>query len=205
VFRLALPALVALALATGEVGAAEDIEKRPFSRHTVAPGLGLGAGFPEDLTILTVAIGGRYFFANGLAVVLEVSNTFLAWSSAVDARFDDVTSQVPTNVVRLTPGLQYVLWRSRWFSPYVHGGVGPAFTNHGGETLGGWSGTPGALIGVGGRVFVDVGVRFSGTFPRSACDEAFVHTDTSEPPRSVTVEGYCGFLWGPRLGVLFAF
>jgi hypothetical protein len=205
--RLALSALLTIALAspTRTAWAKDDAKGRPFARGTFVPALNAGAGFSQDLTVISVGLGASYFLVHGLAAGLQVSNTFLIWSSGIKARFDRIEEEIPTNVVRLTPTLQYVFWRSRWFSPYVLGGVGPVFFNHGGGTLGEWTAAPGALIGLGGRVYLDLGVGFSGTFPRSDCDAAFSYNDTSDPPRTVSAEGFCGFRWGPRLGFLFSF
>jgi hypothetical protein len=205
--RLALSALVTIALAASPrtAGAKDDDKGRPFARGTFVPALSVGAGFSQDLTVIGVGLGASYFLVHGLAAGLQASNTFLIWSSGIKARYDGIEDEIPTNVVRLTPTLQYVFWRSRWFSPYVLGGLGPVFFNHGGGTLGEWTAAPGALIGLGGPVYLDLGVAFSGIFPRADCDAAFSYTDTSDPPRTVSVEGFCGFRWGPRLGFLFSF
>ena len=57
---------------------------------------------------------------------------------------------------------------------------------------------PGALIHLGRRIYLDLAIRFSSTFPGRNCHRAFTVASGEVP-------GYCGFQFGPRLGLTMAF
>lgn len=205
VFR-SVQRLVALALALGlapaSAWARDDERGRPWARGTALPTFGFGVGLGRDVTSLRFALGGRYFVANGLAVGLTLSDSVSILSSRLKSDYPGIERHVPTNVFEITPSLQYVFFRSRWFSPYVYGGVGPSFFNNRNGTFGHWTAGPGAYIGLGGPVFLDVGVGFRGLFPVGRCNDAFEY---STGGGSVKFSGGCAFGWGPNIGIVVAF
>ena len=188
-----------LGVSTAE--ARETPGERPWQRGIVMPSIGFGVGFQPSLTQLSLSIGGSYFVAKGLAIGLGVSDTVFIFSQDFRATYPGIEKQVATNMLRVMPSLRYVFWRNRRFSPYVQGGVGPVFLNHGGGTIGEWNAGPGAYIGLGGPVFLDLGVGFSARFPREACDRAFFY---ESPDVAGQVIDACSFRWGPRLGLVVA-
>lgn len=194
--------VVALGLAwSDDADAADDERGRPWARGTWMLGGGPGLGFGADVTQLSLEIGGRYFVVNGLAVGLTLSDSILFYSSTLKSDFPGIQKRVPNNVFRIVPQLQYVFFRNRWFSPYVLGGVGPAFMNHGSGTHGYWRASPGAYIGLGNSgLFLDIGMQFDGMFPVSRCENAIVDGMSGYRP-----PGLCSFGWGPRIGLVGAF
>ncbi|MGB1275758.1 MAG: hypothetical protein ACPG77_08410, partial [Nannocystaceae bacterium] len=71
---------------------------------------------------------------------------------------------------------------------------------HGGGVLGEWQAGPGFYIGLGGPVFLNLGVVFSGRIPGEACREAY----TYRGPDSAAQFDSCGWGWGIRGGLVFA-
>jgi hypothetical protein len=198
------PIAVALAILTAiasPVSAAPSRE-RPWGRGTMQPTFGFGLGLGRDATQLGFGLGFRYFVVGGLGVGLSLSDSITIFSSSLKNDFPGVNKQIPTNTFRITPSLQYVFYRSRWFSPYAHAGVGPAIFNNGGGVVGQWVAGPGAYIGIGGPVYLNVGVDFSSMFPRGKCDRAYRYEAAGS---TVQFEGYCGFSWGPNIGLVVAF
>jgi len=166
------------------------------------PSVGLGGGFSANLTQLSIGLGASYFVANGLALGLSVTDTVFIFSQDFRAAYPGIEDQVATNMLRIMPSLRYVFWRNRRFSPYVHGGAGPVFLNHGGGMVGEWNAGPGAYIGLGGPVFLDLGVGFSARFPKETCDAGFYYNG---PDAAGQVIDACSFRWGPRIGLVLAF
>jgi len=196
-------ALTAAMLTSGTASAADDEQGRPFARGTWGVSPILGVGFSSDLIPLTLGVGGSYFVANGLSFGLSVSDTILIYTSSFRSRFPDVENQIPTNSVYVTPRLRYVFYRNHRFSPYVFGGAGPVVFNHGGGVRGYWEAGPAALIGLGGPIYLNLGISFSGIFPSDKCLESFEYV---EPNTTDTVQFDlgCGFGWGPIIGITFA-
>ncbi|MEZ4382239.1 MAG: hypothetical protein R3A79_12885 [Nannocystaceae bacterium] len=196
-------AVAALGLtSTADARAPHDGGDRPWKRGILMPSVGLGAGFSSTLTQVQIGLGASYFVANGLAFGLNVSDTIFIFSQDFRATYPGIEDQVATNMLRVMPTARWVFWRNRWFSPYVFGGAGPVFLNHGGGTVGEWNAGPGAYIGLGGPVFLDLGVGFSARFPREKCDEAFYYNG---PDAAGQVIDACSFRWGPRIGLVLAF
>lgn len=175
---------------------------RPWGRGTVLPSFGFGVGIGRDFTSLGFGLGASYFVANGFAVGLSLSDSVLILKDSLKSEFPGVGKQIPTNVFSLTPTLQYVFFRSRWFSPYVHAGVGPAFFNNQRGTVGAWLAGPGAFIGIGGPVFLDIGVDFFGKFPTGKCNRAYTYESEGS---AVQFQGFCSFGWSPNIGIVVAF
>ena len=197
---LALAALLLLPADAAARGRGPD--DRPWGRGVLLPSIGAGASFSSYLSTVSIGLGASYFVANGLAFGLSVTDTVFIYSRGLRAEYPGIADQVTTNMVRVMPSLQYVFWRGRRFAPYVFGGAGPVFLNHGGGTVGEWSAGPGAFIGLGGPVFLDLGVGFSARFPKDKCDAAFYY---SGPDAEGQVLDACSFRWGPRIGLVLAF
>lgn len=199
---LALHLLLAtslLAPATAEAGRRDD---RPWGRGVLLPSIGAGASFSSYLSTVSLGLGASYFVANGLAFGLSVSDTVFIYSRGLRTEYPGIADQVATNMVRVMPTLQYVFWRGHRFAPYVFGGVGPVFFNHGGGTVGEWTAGPGAFIGLGGPVYLDLGIGFSARFPIEKCNDAFYYDG---PNAAGQVIDACSFRWGPRIGFVLAF
>lgn len=177
---------------------------KPFGKGTPRFSLGVGAGFSESLTVLSIGASGGYFIVNGLELGGQIDDTFLIWSPETKAEFPRINKEIPSNVFRVTPTLRWVFLRTRWFSPYVRAGVGPTILNNGGGVLGHWLAQPGAFIGVGRHVYIDLGVSFSMNFPTTDCRKAFTYAPDPDGA-SAEVTGFCGFQWAPRLGLTVAF
>ncbi len=202
--RLASACALAIVLATPSVAlAARDGDpKRPWGRGTLMPTFGFGLGLGRDATQIGLGVGVRYFVVGGLGVGLSLSDSITIFSESLKSEFPGLTKRIPTNTFRITPSLQYVFYRSRWFSPYVHAGVGPSIFNNGRGVVGHWVAGPGAYIGIGGPVYLNVGVEFSSMFPSGKCNRAYRYSgDTPD----VQFDGFCGFNWGPNLGIVVAF
>lgn len=201
---LSLAALgVVTTLATSStVSARDDDRGRPWARGTTTIGLALGGARSRDLMYLGASISTAYYVFNGVAVGLEIDETYLAWRPSVRSRVPEL-DEVPNNIFSATPTMRFVPFRSHRFSPFVMAGVGPMMLNHGGGTIGHWVIMPGATFGLGSNAYLGVGVRFSDDFPAGKCEDAFRY----ESPDGVVVEieGVCGFRWAPQLGVGFAF
>lgn len=185
--------------------AADDDQGRPWARGTLVPSFGFGFGYSRDLISLGFGLGASYYIANGFSVGLQLDDQVLIYSKSLKADLPNIENQIPTNVFRLTPVAQWVFVRRPRFSPYVFGGVGPAFFNNDNGVFGHWTAGPGAYIGVGGPLYIDLGVGFSGMFPTDACNDAFVYEPETGFSPGVQVLEYCSFRWGPRLGIVLSF
>ena len=197
-------AAVATSLASPDAAAKDDERGRPWARGTWGVSPILGFGISRDLIPLTFGVGGSYFVANGLALGLSVQDTVLIYTSSFKSRFPDVENQIPTNSVYITPTARYIFYRNHRFSPYVFGGIGPVFFNHGGGTRGFWMAGPAVLIGVGGPIYLNLGITFSGIFPSNKCLESFEYQPPDTPGTVVQFDLGCGFGWGPSIGVTIA-
>jgi len=200
----ALASTVALAW-PGEAAAAPR-DDRPWGRGVLRPTFGLSPWglFNQDVASLSFGLGFNYFIVNGLSLGLGVSDTIFIYRSAYKARYPGIDTQLPTNMLEVTPTLQYVFFRSRRFSPYVYGGVGPVFFNHGAGTHGQWVGGPGVYINVTGPLYVSLGVGFSGLFPGGRCNEALTYQPEDPLGQGVLLD-LCSFRWGPQVGMVVAF
>jgi hypothetical protein len=202
---ISLVALAAVALAPSDANARPDQKGRPFGKGTFQPSLGLGASFGDpDINVVNLGLGARYFPVNGLGPGLSVDDTILIYTKSLKADFPGIEDQTPTNIVRLMPSLQWIFVRTRWFSPYVLGGVGPVFYNNGRGTVGQWLAGAGAYIGIGGPVFISLGVNFTGPFPRSDCLDAFTYN--VPPPNQQSIQlSSCSYNISPTIGLALAF
>lgn len=204
----ALAAVIASMVALAWPGEAEAAPRddRPWGRGTVMPRIGLSPWglFNQDIASLSFGLGGEYFVVNGLSLGLDVSDTIFIYRSAFKAQYPGIERQLPTNSLELVPALRYVFFRSRWFSPYVRGGVGPVFFNHGAGTHGQWVGEPGVFINLSGPLYLDLGVGFSGLFPGGRCNEALTYRPEDSAMGGVALD-LCSFRWGPQIGFVVSF
>lgn len=187
--------------------AADDDRGRPWAKGTVVPSFGFGFGYSQDLISLSFGLGASYYIANGFSVGLNLDDQILLYSGSLKGDLPDLENQIPTNVFRLTPVAQWVFLRRPRFSPYVFGGVGPVFFNNDNGVFGHWTAGPGAYIGVGGPLWLDLGVGFSGLFPTDQCNASFEYQPGGDfvDQTPIPVLDYCSFRWGPRLGLVLAF
>lgn len=202
---LAIAAALAGTATAGDAHAVDDERGRPWGRRTtlVSPGFGLGLG--SHATQLEFSLGARYFLIDGLALGLTLSDDVAIYKDGFRSQYPGIEKRLPSNVFRIVPSLQYVFYRSRWFSPYVEVGLGPAIFNHRRGTFGHWVAGPGAYIGLGGPVYLDLGVDFFGTFPIGRCNRAYSARSTAMGDAvEVSLEGMCSFGWRPKIGLVIA-
>ena len=181
---------------------------KPLPRGSLVGGLSLGGVLGPRRDIQFLNFGGSITYFpwssrwNSIGFGLEVTDTVFIYSDSIKNDFPGIEDNTPTNVLRVTPHLIFTIVRTRWFTPYVWAGVGPTIYNNRQGVVGQWVAGPGAMIGVGGPVFINVGVRFSSTFPSEDCKDAYRLTPGgptifSPPP--------CGFTWWPQLGLSLSF
>jgi len=174
--------------------APRDEIDRPWTRGTLAPRGAIEFGYSREFVSLGVGLGLTYFVVPGLALGLGLEDTILLYSADLQARIPNLHDEVPTNMLRITPSIQWVFVRRPRFSPYLRVGMGPTlFNNHGG-TFGHWRAEPGVFVALVGPLYLDLGVGFSGMFPTARCNDVFA-----------PVQGVCSFSWGPRLGFVASF
>lgn len=197
---------LAVAAAWPGTARAEPPEDPPWARGVTSFELDLSPWglLNEDVTSLSFGLSARRYLVHGLALGLGVSDTLFVYREAFKAHHPGVEAQLPTNMVEVTPLLQYVFFRSRWLSPYVYGGLGPVFFNHGGGVHGQWHGGPGVYVHVRGPIFASLGVGFSGLFPGARCSDALVYQPEGSDAPGIPVD-LCSFRWGPQIGVALAF
>lgn len=200
---LALIALVALALPARAAARSDD--DRPFGRGVILPSVALGGSFARNYGgSLLLGAGASYFVARGFAVGFHLRNISTFYSQTYKDQLGGAFSQVPTNEFSMTPSVMWVFYRSRYFSPYVHAGIGPVFLNKHRPVLGQWSAGPGFLIGTGGPLFIDLGIGFSMMFPKSRCEQAYTYDDATTGTQFYNRYA-CSLVVGFRGGIVFGF
>lgn len=209
--RLTFACTLAVALSGAGVAHAQPPEEseddRPWSAGTIVPSFGLGGSFSAGSGSLyngALAFGGgvSYFVANGFGIGASFSNDFRFFSAQAKSDFPGIEDELPTYSGRLRPDITYVFFRSARFSPYLNAGVGPVFLNNGGGVLGEWAVGVGALIGLGGRAAIDLGLGASQVFPAGKCAEAWSFTASTGD--SVDGSANCGLYFFPRIGLVFS-
>jgi hypothetical protein len=202
---LGLAVAVAVAAWPTRAGA-EPPEDSPWGRGVTTLELDLSPSglFNQDVTSLGFGLSARRYLLDGFSLGLGVADTIFVYRDAFRAQHPGIASQLPTNMLEITPLVQYVFFRSRWFSPFVYGGVGPVFFNHGGGTHGQWTGGPGVHIHVRGPIYATLGVAFSGLFPTGRCNDALAYRPAGSEAPGMPVD-LCSFRWGPQLGFALAF
>jgi hypothetical protein len=196
-----LSVLVLLAASAPTIARAGEVEVVPWGKRRASLGVGAGASISSSLTVVASGIRGGYFVADGLELGAEIDLGVLLWSAADFTAHPGLARTAPNLALRVTPTVRYVFLRQPGFSPYLLAGAGPTWWNHIGgaaAVAGHWTASPGALIYLGGRIYLDLAIRFSGSFPGRSCHRAFTVAGAE-------VAGYCGFQFGPRLGFALAF
>lgn len=173
----------------------------PWGKRRASLGVGAGVNISSSLTVVVPGVRAGYFVADGLELGVEVDVAALLWSAADLTEHPGLARSAPRLAVRVSPTLRYVFLRQPGFSPYLLAGVGPTLWNRGADgsvVAGHWFAAPGALIHLGKRIYLDLAIRFSSTFPGRGCRRAFTVASGEVP-------GYCGFQFGPRVGLTLAF
>ncbi|RMG98461.1 MAG: hypothetical protein D6705_05870, partial [Deltaproteobacteria bacterium] len=178
---------------------------RPFRRGAVMPSFGLGGGFTRDFGTLQIAAAATYFVWHGLGLGLSVSDTVFFYGRSFKESYPGIEKQTATNIFEVMPSLLWIFVPRPRFSPYVQGGVGPVFFNHGGGVHGRWRAGAGAYVGLGGTAFLALGVSFTSMFPQARCRRAFEYEDPAGQRLAVFGTSPCAFAWGPVLSLGFAF
>jgi len=186
---------------------AESQDDRPWGKGLLVPSFGLGGSFSGGAGSLfagALSFGGgaSYFVANGVAVGLSFNNDIRFFSQSARDDFPGVEDNLPTYSGRLTPQVTFVPFRSRRFSPYLRGGLGPVFLNNGGGVLAEWSVAVGGWVGIGKRAALDIGLGASQSFPGSRCDDSWSFTASNG--NVVDGRANCGLFFYPQIGIVFA-
>lgn len=202
---ISLVGLLCLCALGSSAHAKERNGHRPWGRGTLAPSVGGGFAYSSELTVPTFGVGVSYFAFDGVSFGLTLDDSMLIYSRQLKGRLFEISSQLPTNIARVLPTVQWVFLRRPRFSPYVSVGLGPALFNNGHGVFGNWVLGPGVLIAIAGPVYLDLGVAFSGFFPRGRCNAGFVYKPNSDAATAIDVLDYCSFRWSARLGVVVAF
>ncbi len=198
--------VLAAAMSWSAPAEAAPPDDRPWVPGWMVPRLVLGSGgLFGDVPRLRMGLAGEYYVANGLAVGLELVDTIYFYQAELRRRYEGLENNLPTNAFEMVPTLRWVFFRSRRFSPYVLGGVGPVFANRGVGTHGVWVGQPGVLVHLRGPLYVDLGLRFSQPFPLGRCNDATAHTRGVEDRDLDDPAGFCSFKWQPVVGFLTPF
>ncbi len=190
-------------------GASDTRQALPWDKQRGSLGVGAGVSISSSLTVVSPGLRGGYFVVDGLELGGEVELGVLLWSAADFTAHPGLAATAPSLALRVTPTVRYVFLRQPGFSPYLLAGAGPTWWNHSGGVdgvAGHWMASPGALIHLGAlgegrrrpQLYLDLAIRFSGSFPGRSCRRAFMVGGADVP-------GYCGFQFGPRLGFAVAF
>lgn len=151
------------------------------------------ASIASASTLVGVGLRGGYFVRPALELGAELQTILLVDGPGVARRPGPAT---PGAVFRFTPMLRWVPLRTDGFAAYVLAGVGPNLLGTRGGAFGHAVAAPGVMIRLGGRIWVDVGFRFSGGFPPGRCRAAF---PGQEAP------ALCEFQFGPQVGLAALF
>lgn len=170
-----------------------DATREPVAFRRGAGELGLfaDASIASELTLLSAGVRGGYFVRAGLEIAAELQATWLMPPRGVATR---ATADEPGAAFRLTPLIRWMPLRTDSFAPYLLAGAGP--TVLGRAVLGHVLAAPGAFVHLGGRVWLDLAIRFTRGFPGARCRAAF---------SSQAAPGFCEFQFGPQLGLVAAF
>ena len=184
-------ALLAVALAPAAAGATEPAPAA-FRRGVGELGLFADASIASELTLVSVGLRGGYFVRAGLELGGELQATLLVAPPRVAAA--QVRADEPGAGFRVTPFLRWMPLRTDGFAAYLMAGVGPGAIGR--EVLGHVLAAPGAMVALGGRVWLDLAFRFTIGFPGARCRAAFA---------ADSAPGFCELQFGPQLGLLAAF
>jgi len=183
-----------VALLLASMLAAPSAAKGPRSGGGGELSLFADASIASALTLVGVGLRGGYFVRPSLEIGGELQSVVLLPSRGAGepAPRDDA----PGAAFRATPMLRWFPLRTEGFAAYLLGGVGPGVVGLRGGVLGQAVVAPGALVHLGGRVWLDLAFRFSLSFPGGKCRRAF---PAQEAP------GFCELQFGPQLGLVAAF
>lgn len=188
----ALVGCLALAPAAAYAG-----EPEPFRRGGGQLGLAADASIASALTLVGASVRGGYFVRAGLELGAEVQTVLLLGSPSGPTPRPIPGDRSPNAAFRIAPYLRWMPVRTPGFVPYLLAGVGPGVLSRGGGVLGHAIASPGALVHLGGRVWLDLAIRFSASFPRGRCFAAFTDADPAA--------GFCTLQFGPHVGLVAAF
>lgn len=189
-------AVVPAAAVGGAAGAPAEVPAEVAAPPTFRRGGGelalfADASIASELTLVSVGVRGGYFVRAGFEVGAELQATLLVPPRGSVAR---PTSDAPGGALRVTPLVRWMPLRSESFAAYLLAGIGP--TVLGREALAHVLVAPGALVHVGGRVWLELAIRFTRGFPGGRCRAAFA---------GQVAPGFCEFQFGPQLGLAAAF
>jgi hypothetical protein len=157
-------------------------------------GLFADTSIASSLTLVGFGIRGGWFARESLEIGAELQGALLLASPTEPSQRPRAGD--PTAAFRFTPLLRWLPLRSEVFAASLLLGVGPAVFGSGGGVLGHAVAAPGAWVHLGGRVWLDLAIRFSLSFPGPRCRAAFA---------APAAPGFCELQFGPQLGVLVVF
>lgn len=173
---------------------ASDAPREAFRRGGGELSLHADASIASALTLVGVGLRGGYFVRAGFELAAELQTVLLhAPPSPSDP---SPRADTPGAAFRLTPQVRWMPLRTESFAAYLLGGAGPSVLGARGGVLAHVLVAPGALVHLGGRVWLDLAIRFSLSLPGGRCRAAF--TGQAAP-------GFCELQFGPQLGLLAAF
>ncbi|MDC0717385.1 hypothetical protein [Nannocystis bainbridge] len=185
---------VAIVGASLEVRAAEPTPAAPFRRRGGELGLFADSSIASQLTLVGVGLRGGYFLRESVEIGGELQATVLLASPTDPSQRPRAGD--PTAAFRVAPMVRWIPLRTESFAAYLLAAVGPQVLGARGGVLGHAVAAPGATIHLGGRVWLDLAIRFSLSFPGGRCRAAF-----SAP----AAPGFCELQFGPQIGLLAVF
>lgn len=192
----ALVALGVVATSPAPGRAAEPVPApaAPFRRGSGELGLFADSSIASQLTLVGFGLRGGYFLKESVEIGGELQATLLL-ASTTD-RSHRPRAGDPGAAFRIAPVVRWIPLRTETFAAYLLAGVGPQVLGARGGVLGHAIAAPGATVHLGGRVWLDLAIRFSLSFPGARCRAAF-----SAP----AAPGFCELQFGPQLGLLAVF
>ncbi|HEY8376705.1 MAG TPA: hypothetical protein VIK91_09465 [Nannocystis sp.] len=183
-------------LAPGRAKASEPPARPAGALRRGGGELGLFAdtSIASSLTLVGVGLRGGYFVRESLEFGAELQATLLLASTIEPSRRPRAGD--PTAAFRVTPVVRWIPLRTDVFAASLLAGVGPGVLGSGGGVFGHAVVAPGAQIHLGGRVWLDLAIRFSLAFPGPRCRAAFA---------AATGPGFCELQFGPQIGLLAMF
>lgn len=157
-------------------------------------GLFADTSIASSLTLVGFGLRGGWFARESLEIGAELQGALLLASTTEPSQRPRAGD--PTTAFRFTPLLRWLPLRNEVFAASLLVGVGPAVFGSGGGVLAHAVAAPGAWVRLGGRIWLDLAIRFSLTFPGPRCRAAF-----SGP----AAPGFCELQFGPQLGLLVVF
>ncbi|MDC0670709.1 hypothetical protein [Nannocystis radixulma] len=185
-----------LAGASLEVHAAEPspTTAAPFRRRGGELGLFADSSIASQLTLVGFGLRGGWFLRESVEIGGELQATMLLASPTDPSQRPRAGD--PAAAFRVAPMVRWIPLRTETFAAYLLAAVGPQVLGARGGVLGHAVAAPGAMVHLGGRVWLDLAIRFSLSFPGGRCRAAF-----SAP----AAPGFCELQFGPQIGLLAAF